>query len=336
MQQFLLNRQSYLIAAQQHQTTIMQQQSLFQQRLALFARESTDSQDNGRRAPLSGNEKMLRDRFGPRFKPPVLVQSSALANGSLPNHSHPESPSRRDESESPTTGGRGPFHPLTAYSGKTRAGHASPSASFSSSSAAMSFSRKGIQDLARKVHPQLRLDPQAEEALLKIADNFADTLGRVSCAFSAHRVGGKRRLLAATGAGRSTALSRAKKLRESPAETATPDFPAATGDVDATKAVPLTVTMEDVQLGLDSMQSRQPAGGVSIECVRPSRKAIGGALVAVSGSAASTGNAGGAASGPITGASSQTLPAIGHQHRLLIIRKHAALFNSHQGFSAPE
>ena len=158
-QQLLLNRQSYLQAAHQHQSTIRQQQTAFQQRLAIFSRE------------VQGARVQKPKTKAPIFALPT-PSSSLLKSG----NSHPASPNRRNDSPLRTI--KSALYSTTSMlpSGKTSslpAIHASAS----------------LAQLARAVNPRVVLQKSAQKRLLEMADVFTEQLVKQACQLTLHRAG---------------------------------------------------------------------------------------------------------------------------------------------------
>ena len=150
-QQFIVNRQTYLMAAQQHQTSVTQQQILFQQRLSLFSRDQTSN--------ISPSQKKIKRANG---KAPILALPPVLNRPVT-------SPIR----------GKVPSFPLN--SAVPFSNYNSRSTSFPSSYA---IGAK-LKDLAKQF--KLELSDGAEKFLLRIADEFVDCLARKSISFASHR-----------------------------------------------------------------------------------------------------------------------------------------------------
>jgi hypothetical protein len=154
-QQYIFNRQTYLIAAQQHQTSVAQQQLLFQQRLSLFSRDPA----------LTVNS--------PTPKKKLKRGAPILALPSVSQFNRPVSSPIRGKIQSfPVTSTISPNQFPTFNSKLT---------SFPST---YPIGAK-LKDLAKQF--KLELTEGAEEFLLRIADEFIDNLARKSILFASHR-----------------------------------------------------------------------------------------------------------------------------------------------------
>jgi histone H3/H4 len=161
-QQLLLNRQSYLQAAHQHQSTIRQQQSAFQQRLAIFSRDVQGA-------------RIQKPTFSkaPTFALPTPT-ASLLKSGAA---SHPASPSRRTESPLRTL--KTSLYPAAAASSVLSSGK--------TSSLPTHHAASSLAQLARLVNPQIVLQKSAQRRLLQIADVFTEQLVKQAAELALHR-----------------------------------------------------------------------------------------------------------------------------------------------------
>ncbi len=157
-QQLLINRQSYLQAAHQHQTTIRQQQSAFQQRLAIFSRDVQGARIQKAKA-----------------KAPVFALSTSTSSLLKNGNSRPTSPNRRNDSPLRTI--KSALYSVSSIPGKT-------------SSLSATHSTSTLSQLARVVNPTIVLQKSAQKRIFQMADVFTEQLVKQACTLALHR-GGK-------------------------------------------------------------------------------------------------------------------------------------------------
>lgn len=155
-QQTVINRQSYLAAAQQHQNTVRQQQNAFNQRLVIFAREA----QTARKAKQ-------------RSKAPIL----ALPTPNSIIKSATGTATSNSQSPTPLRVAKAGFYAsslLATTSGKT-------------SSLPSMHGSCHLNQLARQVNPRIQLDSSAQKRLLGIADILTEQLIQQACQLAGHR-----------------------------------------------------------------------------------------------------------------------------------------------------
>lgn len=158
-QQFISNRQTYLMAAQQHQTLVAQQQLLFQQRLSLFLRDPA----------VTVNSPTPKKKFKSSVRGAPVLALPPVSQINRPVSSPVRVKIQNFTSTTPTTSSI----PFSTFNSKLT--------SFPSS---YPIGAK-LKDLAKQF--ELELTEDAENFLFRIADEFIDNLARKSVLFASHR-----------------------------------------------------------------------------------------------------------------------------------------------------
>ena len=290
-QQLIVNRQTYLAAAQQHQNTVAQQQLLFQQRLSIFSRDSITTINS----PSSTNT--VKKKFKGNVKGAPVLALPPISQVNRPLSSLVRSKMQNFPTSTPKS------------STTTTATSTNSSIPFSNSfnSKLTSFPSSypigpKLKDLAKQF--KLELTDEAEEFLLRIADEFIDNLARKSILFASHR---KRKLPVLAS------LQNAKSNKK----------PSISSEVVDEITTELSLTVEDLIMGLDEVINYQPAGNGSIENCRPLVK-----RAKDSTSTNSTSNSNNTDSSTMT-TTSTTTATTNHQHRLTAVKKHSALYQNY-------
>ena len=175
-QQLIMNRQAFIIAAQQHQTSISQQQAVFQQRLSVFSRDPHNLSPTPIQSLKRRPSSFSFSKPNKKFKIPVLALPPVL-NTSSNNFNVKAYPLLSSQMVSSPSKTNLPNFPIsTGYSSNS-----SKLSSFPSN-----FPHKiRLADLAKQF--KLNLTEEAESLLLKVADEFIDNLARKSFTFASHR-----------------------------------------------------------------------------------------------------------------------------------------------------
>ena len=303
-QQFIVNRQSYLMAIQQHQSSVAQQQLLFQQRLSIFTRDpairstSTSSPQLKRPNLNSPDLQCKKLKCAPILAlPPVPLQIKSSLNTN--NNSSNITPGAQFRSNKIVSG---------SYS------------TARSSSIPNSYSNQvNLAALAEEFG--LKLEKEAEEFLLKIADEFIDTIAKKTVSFAIHRTsinttgtnanGNKKAKIQLSSASKPSSTPSSKK---NSMESVSPPID---------PLVPETaITIEDLLLGVDEVINYLPAGCGSVQNCRP---AVRRPLTSGTGSTVNNSNT---INTVVTDASNtaSSNSSSNHQHRLNMVKKHSSLY----------